>query len=341
MKIDKKGKIRDTYALKDTSARKYQTIFVDEIQDFQPKNFEDENVENFQTAYEVSDSDSEEDKYAWVDTIHSLLEKDGELVFFGDEEQNIYQNKLVEENGKKRIYTGIGGNWNTLDKTYRLNGAIANLARAFQIEFFPEFEDNKIESAQQMTLGVFDATIDYRFFPDFNLNEIFKIFIEMKRKYKFTDDDVCIMAQFIRSKKYGQLLLDLDKKFRDSGYSTITTFEKKEDWQRVYNVLKKTGTSAANLEEECEKMLYSIQRTAKLTFQMGSGKIKLSTIHSYKGWGVDTEILILSSDGDNINSYVTKEMVYTAITRAVNHLVIINVGNDRYDKFFKKYLGMD
>lgn len=340
VKFDKKGNPKDTYALQDTSARKYQTILVDEVQDFQPSGFEDEDEENFNPKYDVSNSEAEEDKHAWVDTIHRLLEKGGELVFFGDEEQNIYQNKLIEENGKKRIYTGIGGNWNSLDKTYRLNGAIANLARAFQLEFFSEFEDNKIESAQQLTLSGFDATIDYRFVPIFNVGEIFNIFLETKRKYKFTDDDVCIMAQFIRSKKYGQILLDLDKQFRDSGYSTITTFEKKEDYKRVRDALIASGTPKEKLDEECEKMLYGIQRTAKMTFQMGSGKIKLSTIHSYKGWGVDTEILILSSDGETPNSYVTKEMVYTAITRAVNHLVIINVGNSKYDEFFRKYLGI-
>lgn len=339
MKVDTKGKKRDTYALKDTSARKYQTILVDEVQDFQPNDFTNED-ENFVYADRNSRLEYGEDKQAWVNTIHRLLEPGGELVFFGDEEQNIYQNTLVEENGKKRIYTGIGGNWNLLEKTYRLNGAIANLARAFQLEFFPEFDDNKIEPAQQLTLGGFDATIDYRFVQSFDVDEIFKIFLEMKRNYKFTDDDVCIMAQFIRSKKYGQILLDLDKKFRDSGYSTITTFEKKEDYQRVRDVIIKTGTpeEKANLDAECEKMLYAIQRTAKLTFQMGSGKIKLSTIHSYKGWGVDSEILILNSDSDDENSLVTDEMVYTGITRAVNHLIIINVGNSKYNEFFKKYL---
>ena len=307
-KYNDKWKFEDSYKLSDTSQRKYHSIFVDEIQDFQP-----------------TKSVDEETVHSRVDTIHRLLTPGGELVFFGDEEQNIYQNRLVEEKEKYRIYTGIEGDWKRLEKTYRLNGNIAKLARAFQIKFFPEFDDNIIEPAQKV-----DATIDYYFLgnsdvDDFFANEIFKIFLALKRERKFADDDVCILAQFIRSKYYGPILLKLDKKFRDSGYSTITTFEKLEDYERVRKIVH---------DNDFEKMLEGIQRTAKLTFQMGSGKIKLSTIHSYKGWGIDNEILILSIEGN----YVTREMIYTAITRARKHLVIINLGNTEYDKFFSEYL---
>ena len=70
---------------------------------------------------------------------------------------------------------------------------------------------------------------------------------------------------------------------------------------------------------------------------MESGKIKLSTIQSYKGWGIHTEILIIGNDFTPVTEkekFLNAEMVYTGITRAKKNLVIINIGDREYDEFF-------
>ena len=105
---DEKNIDFDTYELKEIGAT-YQTILADEVQDYTK---------------------------VWVDNLHKLLKPGGELVFFCDEEQNIYERKLVTDGGKNRVYTGVGGNWNNLKQTYRFEGKIADLARSFQLEFF-------------------------------------------------------------------------------------------------------------------------------------------------------------------------------------------------------------
>ena len=81
---------------------------------------------------------------------------------------------------------------------------------------------------------------------------------------------------------------------------------------------------------------------------MESGKIKLSTIQSYKGWGINTEILILDNEinevddnDENEETFLNSEMIYTGITRATNHLVIININNEKYDQFFRKHIAND
>ncbi len=78
---------------------------------------------------------------------------------------------------------------------------------------------------------------------------------------------------------------------------------------------------------------------------MNSNMMKISTIHSYKGWESPTVILVLQPEGDIMaNKYAVRkdenctELIYTAITRAKKYLFIMNMGNNKYDEFFKNYI---
>lgn len=69
---------------------------------------------------------------------------------------------------------------------------------------------------------------------------------------------------------------------------------------------------------------------AKLDFTMDGDKLKFSTIESFKGWEAENIIFILTPN-------CKAELVYTAITRAKEKLIILNCGNLEYDSFFKVY----
>ena len=318
----KTGKIVDTYILSDDAdGIKYQTILVDETQDYEPE---------------------------WINSIHKLLAPGGELVFFGDEEQNLYIRDLIEDDKiKNRIYTRIVGDWAALEKTYRLNGKIADLAHSFQLEFFSDFEDNVIEPNDQLSIDFGDdEIIEYYFTNSLDVDKIFDVFLNIKNKFKINDDGICILSPVIRAKKE-QILLKLDKKFRDNSYSTMTTFEKLEDYEKVeklYPIPKDADEKEIDkILEQREINLYGIQRAAKFSFQMESGLIKISTIHSYKGWGINNEILILTEAGlpnqkRPDETFLNDEMVYAAITRAKKRLVIVNIAHQKYDNFFSKHL---
>jgi ATP-dependent exoDNAse (exonuclease V) alpha subunit len=68
---------------------------------------------------------------------------------------------------------------------------------------------------------------------------------------------------------------------------------------------------------------------------MNSGTTKLSTVHSFKGWEIQTLFLLIETKSDE--SVLTDELIYTALTRCRQNLVIINIGNEKYDKFFKEW----
>ena len=64
-----------------------------------------------------------------------------------------------------------------------------------------------------------------------------------------------------------------------------------------------------------------IRKNKKIHFYMNSGTVKVSTIHSFKGWESETVFLIL----ENFNFKMTfDEILYTGITRTRANLILIN-----------------
>ena len=66
--------------------------------------------------------------------------------------------------------------------------------------------------------------------------------------------------------------------------------------------------------------------------------LKISSIHSYKGWDAENVILIIQQEIDRDDReeeiMAMPELVYTAITRAKTNLFILNMGNRKFDVFF-------
>lgn len=82
----------------------------------------------------------------------------------------------------------------------------------------------------------------------------------------------------------------------------------------------------------------NIRRSKKLRFQNNSGCLKLSTIHSFKGWEVKALILIIEKrSNDSGDLHTIAELIYTALTRCRQHLVVINLGDTLYHDFFSKH----
>lgn len=78
-----------------------------------------------------------------------------------------------------------------------------------------------------------------------------------------------------------------------------------------------------------------IRNNKKLHFYMNSGTVKISTIHSFKGWESETIFLIL----EDFNFKMTfDEILYTGITRSRANLVLINYGNQEYHQKLKKLI---
>lgn len=82
-----------------------------------------------------------------------------------------------------------------------------------------------------------------------------------------------------------------------------------------------------------------IRENKKLNFWMNTGNIKISSIHSFKGWESDTVFLILQKPKKKIEEGSSfDELLYTGITRTISNLIVINLGNEEYHENMKRLI---
>ncbi|KIM07081.1 MAG: hypothetical protein KU38_11180 [Sulfurovum sp. FS08-3] len=275
---------------------KYQTIIIDEVQDY---------------------------KSEWIEIIKKyILEKNSEFVLFGDEKQNIYERVLDKD---QRPNTKIVGAWSIINEPIRYiqwNGSqMLSLIESFQEEFLKEkYHIDKLQTKEpkqgkftQETLIADKAQILFEF-CHYEKNQFDKIafsIINQLREYDIHNDDAVIVASNI------SMLRELDYIFRrEYQVATLTTFETKE----------RSNSSKKEIE--------SIRKQKKIGFNHHSGKLKIATIHSFKGYEAKTVFLILDENDSN-------EIVYTALTRSQYNLVVFTLRNSKYNDFFSKYLNYD
>jgi len=81
----------------------------------------------------------------------------------------------------------------------------------------------------------------------------------------------------------------------------------------------------------------SLRNNKKLHFYMNSGTVKLSTIHSFKGWESESVFLIIERNHTNVEA-TFDEILYTGLTRSRKNLIIINFGNEAYNLKLKELI---
>lgn len=83
--------------------------------------------------------------------------------------------------------------------------------------------------------------------------------------------------------------------------------------------------------------LKKIRDNKKHNFWYNRGTLKISTIHSFKGWETNTLYLILEDffgEGSDFKESF-EELIYTAVTRSKQNLIVINYGNVMYHDHLK------
>lgn len=198
-----------------------------------------------------------------------------------------------------------------MKKSFRFKHDIGKLA----IEFQKEFLGNKYTLDEMLIAQQefdFDPSI-IEYYEINNLAEINDMIFKFIESHNIHSNDVAILADKI------EILIELDFRIRNEFQEdTITTFEMKEEYEK----LKQRGLLT---QEKIEQ----IRRAKKVGFWLNAGMIKLSTVHSFKGWEIHTLFLLIDEQS-------TFELVYTGITRARQNIVIINLGNTELSNFFSK-----
>ena len=307
----------------------YQTVVIDEIQDYNKD---------------------------WIDLIQKyFLDKNhGEYVVYGDEKQNIYQRKYDEK--EKKPYTKIPGQWNLLKTSYRISNDIARLAKSYQEYFFIKKYDLDEILIQR---NIFEkSTLKYFLVDTLSPKELVSLYKKIANELLIHDNDICFQSSEVETLRKIDFIIR-----KKSGQKTNTMFETQEVYDKILdnNKLKETDiqkfkeiiqkkSKKLSVSEEDEKFINQkiksyykfkeeieiVRKNKKFNFWNNRGVIKMSTIHSFKGWETDTLFLIIDEQkNDNINKkFTTEELVYTAITRCRTNLIIVNVNNQYYHDFF-------
>lgn len=130
-----------------------------------------------------------------------------------------------------------------------------------------------------------------------------------------------------------------------------------DDLNRVYNGVFENRLDYACKKNKCNKTYFTdymnqnrskmskylgeimtkdydyIREHKKAHFYMHPGYMKISTIHSFKGW--ESKMVVLIIDKYVANNQSLDEIIYTGITRCKEHLYMINMANIAYDPKIK------
>lgn len=246
-------------------------------------------------------------KPEWIKIIRKyFLEENSEMVLFGDEKQNIYERDIDEEKNAKTVQ-GFG-RWQRLNKSIRhkKDSHILKLAKRFQKHFFNErydidnYEENTTQNAL-VGLGINKVTT----YSNNDLMNLVSTIFENIKAENIHPNDVCILSSKIGT------IREVDYLIRNNfNEKTLTTFETKEMYESSHN-------------EEVD----NIRKIKKIGFNLNNGLLKLSTIHSFKGFEAPTIFLIIDENDH-------EEMIYVGITRAKFNIMVFANESSKYNDFF-------
>lgn len=270
--------------------KKYDTILIDEVQDF----------EKF-----------------WISGIKkNYLAVQGEIVAFGDEKQNIYSHLELEE---RQLSVPFKGNWGKLNTCFRFPKKMTDIAEGFQKYFFKDKYEADLFESKQLALDFQNFNLSYKFLnrnqklnPELFHNKIQKYLTD----FQISLEDICVIQSKISNQRdQTHFILDIQDFYERNLLPPNSIFEEKKVRDREFD---------ENVRNEIE----NIRKSKKFKFTSNKPNIKLSTLHSFKGWEVDTLIYFIYENDSN------PEEVYAAITRAKKNLIIYNLGNDKFHNFF-------
>ena len=223
-----------------------------------------------------------------------------EVVVVCDKKQNIYGREM-EWLDKRRAGVEKFGDWIELKTIVRLPERIAGITKDFS-EKFNLNQDVRVDKVERPDL-----------FNEYEEHSVWWNIKETNWLAKINDAFEIIKMNATSGHGSDTVILLPDKNY---GLECVNYFETIKN-MKVNHVF-----------ENAEEKRYHKHKKA---FWMGDSRIKISTIHSFKGWEVLNVILFIP-ETYYLSDEVYDQIVYTAITRTRQNLIVINA-NERYRSF--------
>jgi Nuclease-related domain/AAA domain/UvrD-like helicase C-terminal domain len=238
---------------------KYQTILIDEVQDYAPD---------------------------WIKLIRDcFLVENGEMVLFGDQSQNIYSRPSDER--ASPIVKGFG-EWIKLKKSYRTDGdaPLLELFKNFQLQqLVSKYADTEIFEAKMNQTSIRYDLLSYETYGEkYDAELIFEKIQNYIHEYKIHPNDIAIVSSKV------DFLIPLNEAFKQIEKTKVMF----EDESEVAAITSRFRPDTQQFQEEIDK----IRRRKKCFFMQNSGLIKISTIHSFKGLQAQTVFCIFTAEDE-------------------------------------------
>ena len=236
---------------------KYQTILIDEVQDYDPE---------------------------WIKLVRDcFLADEGEMVLFGDQSQNIYGRP--SDSRASPIVRGFGL-WFELKKSYRSEGdsPLHQLFKNFQVQHLSQ--ENTNSEIIEANTGQTSMRLDLLSYETYGATYDSAVIIEKIqryiRDYQLHPNDIALVSSKV------EFLMPLNEALKRTEKTKVMFEEASE----VDALAARMGRDSPQFREEIAK----IRRRKKCFFMQNSGLIKISTIHSFKGLEAQTVFCILAPE---------------------------------------------
>jgi len=233
----------------------------------------------------------------WYDTLCAFLSDNDELLLVIDERQNIYDRDLSWLN--KMTGSKFRGPWRELSNSYRLPREFIEKINIFVNQFMAGQGENLIPEIYQPTL------------------------IEPKLIWRNIDINTPLIE--VWDMVYKTVSFLTTKKEIHPQDIAILVPSHNEGWDLV-EFLKDKRFNVNHVFEDEEHPHFN-----KKTFWMNDGRIKASTVHSFKGWEI-MNLIVVTPPFENPQNNGYDKTLYTALTRMRENLIVIN-RSKRYEEF--------
>ncbi|MCK6052162.1 nuclease-related domain-containing DEAD/DEAH box helicase [Moraxella osloensis] len=266
--------------------------------------------------YEVILVDEIQDYEAeWIKIIRdSFLAENGEMVIFGDQTQNIYKRDIKTR--ESSLVHGFGS-WNKLNISYRAKSNLPYIFSKFKENYLVQYNEEENYQLSQIEID-FEQIILFKNVK--NVEDACNCIRSIIIKNKLIQNDICILASKINT-------LQLVESQFSHYEKTTTAFETLFDIQQIEKSIEKMPDKKLQAIER-KSRIEQLRKIKKEHFHINSGLVKFVTIHSFKGLELKNVFVIINNDD-------TAEIVYTGITRSIENLFIISIGDTRYNEFFQ------
>ena len=259
---------------------------------------------NYQKYDAILIDEGQDYQYDWYAMLNEyFLKSRDEVMIVCDKRQNIFERELdwldkrVTREGLEKFIEP----YLDLTITFRLPKKVAIMSNDFS-EVFDLNQELKVGKIEDNPVLLHSHHIVWLNIDENDWQEyVYNAFLRLK-KVGYSASDMVIL---LPNHKLGKTGVDM---FRKKSIEVNHVFE--EDSEARYHPHKKA-------------------------FWMGDGRLKMSTIHSFKGWELLNIVLFIPEKAPETNKRLDA-IVYTALTRTRENLIILN-SNRRYKEFGEKF----